>query len=138
MRIGAFSRRTGVSQRLLRYYEEQGLLAPRRLPSGYREYEEADVRTVRGIRTMLAAGLSTRTIAELMPCHVDDGVGLVPACWGVLPELLKERERLDTAITDLLSARDALDGIIAVTPQPEPADVAAGAEAGVVPAGAVC
>jgi DNA-binding transcriptional MerR regulator len=34
MRIGELSRRTGVSQRSLRYYEEQGLLMPARLASG--------------------------------------------------------------------------------------------------------
>ncbi|MFF1380493.1 MerR family transcriptional regulator [Streptomyces sp. NPDC058308] len=116
MRIGALSRRTGVSQRLLRYYEEQGLLQPRRRPSGYREYDEEDARTVQGIRTLLAAGLSTRTIAELLPCTVNDGQGLVPACSGMLPDLHRERERLDSAIADLVAARAALDTIIAATP----------------------
>jgi hypothetical protein len=43
VRIGELSRRTRVSERLLRYYEEQGLLRPGRRPSGYREYGDADV-----------------------------------------------------------------------------------------------
>jgi hypothetical protein len=43
MRIGELRRRTGVSERLLRYYEEQGLLRPQRRPSGYREYDDSDV-----------------------------------------------------------------------------------------------
>ncbi|MFE0098990.1 MerR family transcriptional regulator [Streptomyces sp. NPDC059009] len=116
MRIGAFSRRTGVSQRLLRYYEEQGLLAPRRRPSGYREYEEGDVRTVQSIRTLLAAGLSTRTIAELLPCTVNDGQVLMPACSGMLPDLHRERERIDRAIADLVTARTTLDTVIAAAP----------------------
>ncbi|RKT53710.1 MerR family transcriptional regulator [Saccharothrix australiensis] len=123
MRIGTLSRRTGVSIRLLRYYEEQGLLAPRRLPSGYREYGEADVRTVRSIRTLLAAGLSTRTIAELLPCMVDDGEGPAPGCADLLPDLYRERERLDGAIADLVAARAALDTIIATTPPREPDDL---------------
>ncbi|RKT85225.1 DNA-binding transcriptional regulator, MerR family [Saccharopolyspora antimicrobica] len=121
MRMGEFSRRTGVSQRLLRYYEEQGLLAPSRLPSGYREYSEADVATVRGIRMLLAAGLGTATIAELLPCMTEDGNSLAPACSGMLPDLNRERERLDAAVADLLAARDALDDIIAAT---EPTGIA--------------
>ncbi|MFF9896987.1 MerR family transcriptional regulator [Streptomyces longispororuber] len=115
MRMGEFSRRTGVSQRLLRYYEEQGLLAPARRPSGYREYTEEDAATVRGIRVLLAAGLSTATIAELLPCMVDDGGTLAPACSGMLPDLTKERDRIDEAVAGLLAARSRLDEIIDAT-----------------------
>ncbi|WP_411079071.1 MerR family transcriptional regulator [Streptomyces sp. cmx-18-6] len=115
MRMGEFSRRTGVSQRLLRYYEEQGLLSPARLPSGYREYEEADVVTVRGIRMLLAAGLNTATIAELLPCMPDKGRVLEPACSAVLPDLNRERARIDEAAAALLAARDRLDALIAGT-----------------------
>ncbi|MGW6460886.1 MerR family transcriptional regulator [Streptomyces sp. NPDC055078] len=115
MRMGEFSRRTGVSQRLLRYYEEQGLLAPSRRQSGYREYAEEDIATVWGIRTLLGAGLSTTTIAELLPCMANDGQVLAPACSGLLPDLYRERERLDDAVGELLAARDALDTVIAAT-----------------------
>lgn len=115
MRIGEFSRRTGVSQRLLRYYEEQGLLRPSRRPSGYREFTEGDIATVRGIRMLLAAGLNTATIAELMPCMVDNGQTLAPACSGMLPDLNRERERLNEAVAALLAARDTLDAVIAAT-----------------------
>ncbi|MEO3972463.1 MerR family transcriptional regulator [Streptomyces sp. CAU 1734] len=115
MRMGEFSRRTGVSQRLLRYYEEQGLLRPARRPSGYREFAEADLATVRGIRVLLAAGLNTATIAGLLPCMVEDGRILAPACSGMLPDLHRERERIDTAVAGLLAARDALDEVIAGT-----------------------
>ncbi|MEU2789417.1 MerR family transcriptional regulator [Streptomyces sp. NPDC007100] len=115
MRMGEFSRRTGVSQRLLRYYEEQGLLKPSRRPSGYREFAEADIATVRGIRMLLGAGLGTATIAELMPCMVDDGQILAPACSGMLPDLHRERERIDEAVAGLLAAREKLDAVIAAT-----------------------
>ncbi|MEE1792716.1 MerR family transcriptional regulator [Streptomyces sp. BE308] len=115
MRMGEFSRRTGVSQRLLRYYEEQGLLEPSRRPSGYREFTEEDIATVRGIRMLLGAGLNTATIAELMPCMVDDGQTLAPACSGMLPDLDRERERINEAVAGLLAARDTLDAVIAAT-----------------------
>ena len=52
MRIGELSRRTGVSVRLLRYYEDQGLLAPARLPSGYRDYDGGAVEQVQLIRVL--------------------------------------------------------------------------------------
>ncbi|MFF4716301.1 MerR family transcriptional regulator [Streptomyces eurythermus] len=115
MRIGDLSRRTGVSVRLLRYYEEQGLLRPLRRPSGYREYLEDDVRTVQNIRTLLGAGLSTRTIAALLPCMVDDGQLLAPACSGMLSDLQREQERIDRAVADLQAARAVLDTIMAAT-----------------------
>ncbi len=56
MRMKEMVRRTGVHERLLRYYEKQGLLSPQRLPSGYREYRETDVDTVRRVRCLLSAG----------------------------------------------------------------------------------
>ncbi|MEE1738787.1 MerR family transcriptional regulator [Streptomyces sp. BE147] len=115
MRMGEFSRRTGVSQRLLRYYEEQELLKPSRRPSGYREFTEEDIATVRGIRMLLGAGLNTATIAELMPCMVHDGQTLAPACSGMLPDLNRERERINEAVAGLLAARDTLDAVIAAT-----------------------
>ena len=52
MQIGELSARTGASVRMLRYYEEQGLLEPRRTGSGYRDYAESDVDRVARIRCM--------------------------------------------------------------------------------------
>ena len=40
MRIGEVTARTGIPQRMLRYYEEQGLLASERADNGYREYDD--------------------------------------------------------------------------------------------------
>jgi DNA-binding transcriptional MerR regulator len=44
MKIGELAERTGVSRRLLRYYEEQGpITSSRRAFNGYREYAEPHV-----------------------------------------------------------------------------------------------
>src|SRR5690606_36236170 len=80
MRIGELARRAGVSTRTLRYYEEQGLLTPRRLPNGYRSYDEDAVEQVRRIRYLLAAGIGTEMAREVLPCVRDDGDALVPEC----------------------------------------------------------
>ncbi|MEU7062845.1 MerR family transcriptional regulator [Streptomyces sp. NPDC046161] len=116
MRIGEMVRRTGVSERLLRYYEEQGLLTPTRSPSGYRAYSDADVDTVRRIRALLAAGLSTAAIAQVLPCVRDDGAHLAPVCTDLVAQLRRERERITRAIEDLQTSQGLLDVVIAAGP----------------------
>ncbi|MFB4274712.1 MerR family transcriptional regulator [Nonomuraea sp. MTCD27] len=114
MRIGDLAHETGVSRRLLRYYEEQGLLRPRRLPNGYREYDDADVAAVRHIRTMLAAGLPTAVIARLLHCVHDDGERMVPAaCPGMVSNLRRERRRIAETIEQLQVSQQALDTMLA-------------------------
>ncbi|GAA1490700.1 MerR family transcriptional regulator [Brachybacterium sacelli] len=112
MRIGELARRTGVSQRALRYYEEHGLLSPDRRPSGYRVYSQEDVASVQRIRTLLAAGLSTAQILEALPCIVDDDGRLIPGCEGLVEGLAQQRDRIDGAIDELRDTRAALDSII--------------------------
>lgn len=112
MRIGELSRRSGVSERLLRYYEEQELLRPARRPSGYREYSARDVDTVRRIRSLLAAGLGTCAIAKVLPCLREEDERLVPTCPDMLADLRRERDRITGAIEDLEASRAMLDTVI--------------------------
>ncbi|MEV4562286.1 MerR family transcriptional regulator [Nonomuraea sp. NPDC049419] len=112
MRIGELVKRTGVHERLLRYYEEQGLLRPERSASGYREYTETHVDTVRRIRSLLAAGLGTSAIAAVLPCLETDGERLAPTCPDVLGQLRAERDRIDRAMEALRESREALDLVI--------------------------
>ena len=65
MRIGELARRTGTTPRLLRYYEEQGLITSARGANGYRDFDEACVDRVRQIRGLLDSGLPTRIQWEL-------------------------------------------------------------------------
>lgn len=62
MRIGDAAAAAGLTPRALRYYEQQGLIAPRRTPSGHREYGEREVGRLRAVRELLEAGL---TIADV-------------------------------------------------------------------------
>lgn len=120
MKIGELSRRTGTSRRSLRYYEQQELLTPTRLPNGYRDYDERTVTTVRRIQVLLSAGLGTSTIAEILPCTVDDTVVLSGTCPELFDGLAKERRRINSAINDLVAARERLDSLIG-RPLPAPA-----------------
>ena len=116
MRIGDVAVQSGVSTRALRYYEEQGLVTAERTASGQRTYPLAIVERVRLIQQFFAAGLSSRTIVQLLPC-VDTGHGSPEA----LALLATERSRITDAMADLAAARDALDRMIEIahTPTPE-------------------
>ena len=111
MLIGELSRRSGIGAHLLRYYETQGLLEPRRGANGYREYAEADVLTVAQIRGLLEAGLSTRDIAYLLPCATGTGPDLEPC--DELVDVLRTRLRgLDDRMDTLARSRAALRRVI--------------------------
>ncbi|BBG02078.1 MULTISPECIES: MerR family transcriptional regulator [Pseudonocardia] len=113
MRIGELARRTGVSERSLRYYEEQGLLVPARTPGGHRDYPDAAVDRVIRIQELYAAGLGSRRIAGLLPCMRDDDGGPSAVATARLTETLHaERDRIDRSIRDLQVSRDVLDGVI--------------------------
>ena len=43
MKIGELSKLSQISIRMLRYYEEAGLLSPKRTVSGYRQFEIEDL-----------------------------------------------------------------------------------------------
>ncbi|MEO9340589.1 MerR family transcriptional regulator [Mesorhizobium sp. SB112] len=73
MKIGELSRRTGVSIRMLRYYEIEGLLKPQRTESGYRDYDLAEVRTVERIKLLGSAGMTLATIQQFLPCVRGNG-----------------------------------------------------------------
>ncbi len=110
MRIGDLSRRTGVSPRSLRYYEEQGLLLSTRTPGGHREYGEDAVERVDRIQCLFAAGLGSDIVRELMPCMYAQERG-DPAP-DLLDRLQEERTRIDEAIRRMERTREALDTVI--------------------------
>jgi DNA-binding transcriptional MerR regulator len=120
MRIGELAKRSGVSVRALRYYEEQGLLASVRSPSGQRHYVESAVEKVLFFQDMYAAGLNSRTIARLLPC-MDTGLTDVEQ-----RDLLRaEHARISEQVERLTAARDRLTEVIAVSEQRAEAAISA-------------
>ncbi|WP_327174287.1 MerR family transcriptional regulator [Streptomyces sp. NBC_01335] len=107
MRIGELSKRTRIPIRMLRYYEERGLLRPERAPSGYRHYQEADVEQATLVSSLVRSGLPTRLILPLLQKNqvdgdeADDGDDLVAL-------FDAEFARLDSQVKCLTFSRNAV------------------------------
>ena len=111
MKIGELSRRTGVSVRMLRYYEGEGLLAPLRTESGYRDYGPAEEKTVRRIRMLGATGMTLETVRRLLPCVTSDDPAFKPC--NELRRILAEQVGLiDQRIETLSQSRTILAGFL--------------------------
>lgn len=126
MRIGEAARLAGISARSLRHYEDKGLLTPQRDELGYRTYTLVDVEAARGVRALIAAGLSTDEIARIAPCLSWEG-GVSALCPRSVRALREKMERIDESIAALQVARSAI-GRIVDSARPAGADLAAGDE----------
>ncbi|TLM80963.1 MerR family transcriptional regulator (plasmid) [Pseudarthrobacter sp. NamE5] len=108
LRVGDLSARTGVSARLLRYYENQGILPAQRSSTKQRLFENSAIQQVLYIRELLAAGLPIRIIRDLMDCVHEPG-RLDPCTVPVLVEHLNE---YDARIASLVTTRASLQGLV--------------------------
>ena len=67
MNIGEVAKISGVSAKMIRKYEESGLIPKaKRNVSGYRSYSENDVHSFRFIKTARSLGFSLKDIKELL------------------------------------------------------------------------
>jgi DNA-binding transcriptional MerR regulator len=114
MKIGELGKRTEVPTRMLRYYEEQGLITPRRQQNGYREYDEYLVDRVKKIRGLLDSGIPTRIIGDMLPCLNQPQEIVVADPDPELREMLvRERDRMTERIALLEHHCKALTQYIA-------------------------
>jgi DNA-binding transcriptional MerR regulator len=114
VRIGELSRRTRVPTRMLRYYEEQGLLHPGREENGYRCYGPGTVELVQQIRGLLDAGLTTDIVRRILPFLEHPGqIAVHPDCLPQTAALLQqEADRIQRRIDCLARNRDAIRGYL--------------------------
>jgi MerR family copper efflux transcriptional regulator len=108
MRISELSAAAGVSIRVLRHYEAQGLIQSRRSANNYREYPKGAIETVRQVRLLLDCGFSTRQIYGFLPCFGEGENFDSVTCAGGLEQFLAKRNELDHLIEVLKQRRDRL------------------------------
>lgn len=65
MTIQEMERRCGMERANIRFYEREGLLTPKRLDNGYRDYSEEDVQTLLRIRLLRSLQVSLEDIRAL-------------------------------------------------------------------------
>lgn len=65
LKIGDLARQSGLTQRMLRHYEDLGILTPHRSDGGTRHYSGDDLRIARLARTMRDLGIPLETIAAI-------------------------------------------------------------------------
>ncbi|TVZ84198.1 MerR family transcriptional regulator [Streptomyces sp. BK340] len=100
MKIGELARRAGVTIKAVRYYESLGLITPRRLANGYRDYDEDDVRMVREIRTLGSLGIPVERTRPFLEClasgqqHADDCPASLAGYREAIDELTERIEAL--------------------------------------------
>lgn len=108
MRIGELSTATGASTRSLRYYEEHGLIQSARLANGYRDYAPETVEQVAFVQDLLAAGLPSRLLRDIMPC-VEGGHGAPASCGDLSVQVEAVRERLMEQERRIRTRRETLE-----------------------------
>ncbi len=110
MNIGEAAKASGVSAKMLRYYESIGLVPrPARTTAGYRTYTEADVGTLRFIRRARDFGLPM------------DRVKLLVGLWQdkhrpsreVKDIAMRQIADLEAKINELVAMKDALAALAA-------------------------
>ena len=108
--IGHAAQQAGVSAKMVRHYESLSLL-PKigRTQSGYRQYTEADVHTLRFIKRSRDLGFSMTEIAELLKLWQNRR----RASSDVKRMALKHVDDLERRIAEMQSMKDALNTLAA-------------------------
>lgn len=117
MKIGELARRTGVAPRLVRYYEQQGLLEADRAANGYRTYSDDDVERVSRVAGMVRAGIPTRLIKVLLDME-EASRSEAPTCPRTVAEMLaSELVGIEDKIACLTRSRDTIRDVLTRTEQ---------------------
>jgi len=67
MNIGEVAVKSGVPAKTIRYYEDVGLIPPaRRTESGYRNYDDRDLETLRFVQRARSLGFSVKDVGALL------------------------------------------------------------------------
>ena len=102
MKINEVEAQVGITKKNIRFYEEQGLLSPRRnSENGYRDYGEAEVAVLRQIKLMRKLGVPLEEIRRMQ-----EGGTVADGMRRHLVTLERERKSLEQSIRLCQSLKD--------------------------------
>lgn len=119
MKIGQLAKRTGLSTKAIRYYEDVGVLPEaERAPNGYRTYDRSAADRIEFIQDAQSAGMSLVEIQMILDLR-DSGEA---TCSHVIATLEDHLAEVDSQMDDLGRTRERLVEIIDRARSLDPAD----------------
>lgn len=106
--IGEAARRTGLPAKTIRYYEEIGLVHPRRAANGYRAFGAAEVHSLHFVARARALGFSVDECRALLALYNDRS----RASAEVKSIARKHLAEIETKIADLAAMRETLAHLV--------------------------
>lgn len=108
MTIGEIAVRTGLPAKTIRYYEEIGLIQPRRDSNGYRVFADADAHKLAFVGRARALGFSIEDCRLLLALYEDDS----RASADVKALAQEHLNQIEDKIEQLQSMRDTLKHLV--------------------------
>ncbi|MBI5199801.1 MAG: heavy metal-responsive transcriptional regulator [Nitrospirae bacterium] len=109
MRLGKMAKLAGVNIQTIRYYERRGILKPvSRTESGYRLYEDKELKRLKFIRCAKGWGFTLKEIKELMDIRITSP----SACNKAMKQVEEKMKTVEQKIESLQSARRVLKELI--------------------------
>lgn len=123
MKIGELATACDLPAQTIRFYEKRGLLPePKRLPNGYRSYDDVIVERIAFIRRSQAAGLTLAEIGGVLNVRAE---GNAP-CSHVSELLTTKLGKIQDRIDELTALKVELSALVERSKQLDPADCTAG------------
>lgn len=109
MKIGEAAEAVGAPARMLRYYEQQGLIDAARSANGYRDYSDEQIEHARHVRALVEAGLSTHMIKIVLDIESPETrKRSAMSSRAAAEELARELRVVENRIECLQKSRDAV------------------------------
>lgn len=110
MKIKFVEELVGITRKNIRFYEEQGLINPRRAENGYREYEEADVHRLMQVKLLRKLGVPIEEIRRVF----DGKTSLCDCLEHHQDELERQKEgltKMQTVSDQIIASRVSLENL---------------------------